>query len=323
MFFQQGLKTKLEDRLRKRFGINLLDQQSKNRELAKLGSIDGSLATIDLSSASDSISLKMLEWLLPRDFLGCLKLLRCDRTKLPSGEVIPLHMISTMGNAFTFPLQCIIFASCIKATFRVMGIPFLPMPSKGRRFIDASLAPNVGVNGDDLIVPSVAFKTVCRVLSLLGFTVNAEKSFSEGYFRESCGADWFRGRPCRGVYLKDQSAQNAPYVTWNRLSFWSAQVGIPLTRSLFYLLRTAERLEVPWDESDSSGFKVARRSRKRSLRQTRDGNFIYYRLEPRSRELTFVKNSLSAEGYSVRVPRGEKERVFNPFGYLLSYLVGT
>jgi hypothetical protein len=211
MFYQKGLETRLLKRLRDVFGINLLDQQAKNRELAKNGSTDGSLATIDLSSASDSISLKMLEWLLPRDFIGVLKLLRCPTTKLPSEEIIPLHMVSTMGNAFTFPLQCIIFASCIKAVYRVMEIPWRPMPSKGANRFASDYRPNVGVNGDDLIVETVAYKTVCRILSLLGFSVNAEKSFSEGYFRESCGADWFKGRPCRGVYLKDHSSENPPY----------------------------------------------------------------------------------------------------------------
>jgi hypothetical protein len=325
MFFQQGFRSLLEDRLRERFGINLLDQQTKNRVLARNGSIDGGLATIDLSSASDSIGLKMLEWLLPRDFMSWLKLLRCPKSRLPSGDLIDLHMVSTMGNAFTFPLQCIIFASCIKAVFRVMEIPWRPHPGFSR--VDWSTfsrneSPNVGVNGDDLIVPSVAYKTVCRVLTLLGFTVNAEKSFSEGYFRESCGADWFRGKPCRGYYLDDESAPNAPYVAWNRLSYWSAQVGIPLPRSLSYLLRCARRIEVPWDESDSAGFKVANRSRKQSP-QNGDGSFIYSRLEPRLRELTFVPDLVSVDCMHVRVPKSErKKRVFNPFGYLIAYLGG-
>lgn len=325
MFFQQGLRARLEDRLRKWFHIDLVDQQAKNRYLAKIGSIDGSLATLDLSSASDSISMKMLRWLLPQDMLSWLSLLRCPKTELPSGEVIPLHMVSTMGNAFTFPLQCIIFASCIKAVYRVMGIPWRPCPSKTRidwsTFV-ANYTPNTGVNGDDLIVPSVAYKTVSRVLTLLGFVVNPEKSFSEGYFRESCGADWFKGKPVRGYYLEDQSTQHAPYVAWNRLSYWSAQVGIPLPRSLSYLLRCARRIEVPWDEADSAGFKVANLSRKNVSRDT-NGSIIYSRLEPRVRKLSFVYDELAVDGMSVRVPSSEKrERVFNPFGYLLAYLGG-
>lgn len=318
MFFQQGLKTKMEERLSYYYGINLVDQQAKNRELAKLGSLTGRLGTIDLSSASDSISLKMLQYLLPKQMFGVLSQLRCGQTEHPNGGLIDLHMVSTMGNAFTFPLQCIIFASLISAVYKVMGIPWRPMRIRQKvafpfNHTSTSHDWNVGVNGDDLIVEHRAYGMVCRLLDLLGFTVNPEKSFNEGHFRESCGADWFQGKPVRGFYLKDHNAQNAPYVAYNRLSYWSSQTGIPLTRTLNYLLKCGKFLAVPWSESDSAGYKLALSSIRRP-RQDRNGSFIYSRLEPRARRLTFGDETL-------RGPDSDK-RVWNPHGFLLASIEG-
>lgn len=60
MFYQLGLGAVLEDRLRNVFDISLASQPELNRELARVGSIFNSFSTIDLSSASDSMSMKML-----------------------------------------------------------------------------------------------------------------------------------------------------------------------------------------------------------------------------------------------------------------------
>jgi len=66
-WFQLGLGHILEERLKSRFNIDLSTQQFVNRNLARLGSITDGLSTIDLSSASDSISIKMCQWALPPD----------------------------------------------------------------------------------------------------------------------------------------------------------------------------------------------------------------------------------------------------------------
>jgi len=54
MWLQKGVGSFIRAQL-KRTGINLNDQ-SKNSSLARLGSLSGDLATLDLSSASDSVS---------------------------------------------------------------------------------------------------------------------------------------------------------------------------------------------------------------------------------------------------------------------------
>jgi len=85
------------------FGVNLRDQ-SVNQRYALLGSIDGSLATIDLSSASDTVSYALVMSLLPSGWFDLLDLFRSECVEVPGG-VIELEKFSSMGNAYTFELR--------------------------------------------------------------------------------------------------------------------------------------------------------------------------------------------------------------------------
>ena len=251
MWMQLGVGAILSERLKTFFGINLSTQPDKNRELARHGSIFESFATIDLESASDSISNNMLRWLLPRSFLGVLKSLRCPTTKLPSGEVLELNMVSTMGNGFTFPLQTIIFSAVVTSVYRYLGIPLI-------RWSKASMG-NYGVFGDDIIIRTDAARYVSRVLHLLGFVVNRDKSFVEGPFRESCGADYFLGSNVRGVYIKRLETLQDSFAAINLLNRWSSKSQVFLPESVSYLLgliRHPERFFVPPDEDDVAGIHI-------------------------------------------------------------------
>lgn len=185
MWFQLGLGAILEDRLKSYFGIRLDKQPDLNRTLARTGSIDGDIVTIDLESASDSLSLKMLSYMLPRSLYGILTTLRCPATTLPSGSELELNMVSTMGNGFTFPLQTMLFAAVVRGVNN--------WHRKTWRNVPRLSGVNFGVFGDDIICPVRIERDVIRVLNLLGFVVNTTKSYVEGPFRESCGADWFLG----------------------------------------------------------------------------------------------------------------------------------
>lgn len=254
MWMQLGMGSILERRLNSFFGINLSIQPDRNRELTRHGSIFESFATIDLESASDSISNNMLRWLLPRSFFGVLKSLRCPSTKLPSGEVLELNMVSTMGNGFTFPLQTMIFSSVVIAVYRYLGIPVT-------RASQVKMG-NYGVFGDDIIVVPHAARYVIRVLNLLGFVVNSDKSFVEGPFRESCGADYFLGSNVRGVYIKRLKTLQDLFVAINLLNRWSSKTQVFLPESVSYLMaliRHPERFFVPPDEDDAAGIKIPRR----------------------------------------------------------------
>lgn len=249
MLFQKGIGRVIEYRLRQVYGIDLAKQPDINREMARLGSIDGRYGTIDLKSASDSISLAMLERFMPRSQLKWLKLARSSLTVLPDGREEVLHMVSSMGNGFTFPLQTAIFACLVQSVYTVLALPMQwgKKGCGGKRY---------GVFGDDIIVIREAYDLTVRALSALGFTVNETKSFNTGQFRESCGRDYVNGHDVRGVYLKALCSPGDVYSAINRLNRWSAKHGIPLPRAVSYLRTGCRFIGVPYDEADDAGIKV-------------------------------------------------------------------
>lgn len=109
LWFQKGIGSVIRRRL-KRVGINLNSQQ-QNRDLALEGSKTGSLATIDLSSASDTVSYWLVERLLPPDWFEALEQCRSRYGVLDerSGDKILYRKFSSMGNGYTFELETLIF----------------------------------------------------------------------------------------------------------------------------------------------------------------------------------------------------------------------
>jgi len=160
--------------------------QSESRHLAYLGSLDRGLSTIDLKSASDRISLYVLERLFRRapSFLRAVHACRSPYIQLPSGEVRWKVKAFSQGTALTFPIQSIIF---LLVTLAANGVSSFESP-KCRRLIG-----KVRVFGDDIVTPTTGFEDVSSLLTLLGLKVSSNKSFTSGYFRESCGGDYYRG----------------------------------------------------------------------------------------------------------------------------------
>jgi len=312
MFYQLGLGDLMVDRLKSFFGIDLSIQQARNRDLAEAGSLDfkvnrnppeDGLVTIDLSKASDSIGLKMLERTFPRDFLAWLRLLRCRETEMPNGDKVQLNMVSTMGNGFTFPLQTMIFCCVVEACHRVCEYP----AERG----------SWGVNGDDIICGKFVAPYVNRLLALLGFTVNASKSFLEGPFRESCGADFFQGQPVRGVYIKSLKHPHNRYAVINQLNLWQVRQGLKLPRTTKRLVNSVKYLPVPLWENDDAGIRVPFRLVKDMRVHKELQSVIYRRWVPRPRHMTIGDDGV------ISYPRFAKERVYNPSGLLIAFLNGS
>lgn len=304
MYAQLGLASILESRLYQYFGIDLATQPDRNRELANRGSVDGSFATIDLSSASDSMALGMLKEILPLEVFEVLNLLRSPTSMLPSGKQVQLHMVSTMGNGFTFPLQTIIFAAVVSASYDMHSLERVRGGRNG--------PVNFGVFGDDIVVDVKVYHTVCRLLELLGFQINAEKSFFEGPFRESCGGDFFRGRHVRGVYVKTLRTVQDRAVVLNRLHEWTSVTGVFLpktTRNLF--LSLPKRFVPPWENYDAGiqvpFWLVAPMRRSKDLQ-----SIIYRKWVPRTKRLDVT---------NIR-QLGRNRRIYNPSGLYLSFLRG-
>jgi hypothetical protein len=184
LWFQKALGSMIRRRLR-RVGVDL-NSQERNQRLARVGSKFNNLATVDFSSASDSISTSTVWNLLPPRWFALLDLTRSQFGSL-DGTLIEYEKFSSMGNGFTFELESLIFYalafSCCK-----------------KLHLDTKM---VSVYGDDVIIPVEAFDLFVEICKIYGFTVNVQKSYSSGHFRESCGSHYFDGKDCKPYYLKD------------------------------------------------------------------------------------------------------------------------
>lgn len=174
-FFSQGLGLLLREKLEDRTPIRLASAQEVHKNLAREGSRSGKYATLDLSKASDSFVWDHITKLVPVDWLPVLEMLRTPNIKI-DGEITPYRSYMLMGSGHTFPLQTILFYSLARAATELL-----------------KLRGPVRVFGDDIIVPNDCAPYLSTVLADLGFSLNTEKSFWQGNFRESCGGDYFNG----------------------------------------------------------------------------------------------------------------------------------
>ncbi len=173
-FFQLGLGALMKRRLGKA-GLDLRHGKEIHVQAAQAASFNGLNATIDLSSASDTVSRNLVKLLLPYRWFQALDSLRSPFTVIDS-DVVRLEKFSSMGNGFTFELETVLFASIVQACCpgSILGVDVL-------------------VFGDDIIVPSSSYCECVAALRFFGFSPNPKKSFSTGPFRESCGGDFFQG----------------------------------------------------------------------------------------------------------------------------------
>jgi hypothetical protein len=183
-FMQLGLGEYLKERLRVHAKQDLSDQ-SRNQVLARVASMTGNCATIDLSSASDTLAFSVVFDLLPEPWVDLLALFRTGHMEY-GGREYELEKFSSMGNGYTFELESLIFWALSSACTELSGG-------------DQSF---VSVYGDDIIVPVGAVDLLMATLTWCGFNLNREKSFWTGPFRESCGADWLDGDAVRPVFKK-------------------------------------------------------------------------------------------------------------------------
>lgn len=163
-------------------GVDWTDQ-TRNQELARKGSVDGSLATLDLSEASDRLSLQVVAAFLPPYLKRWVMAFRSTTASLKD-RVVRLEKFAPMGSALTFVMESLVFYGVASYACMVSG-----MDMSSRRIVNRQLS----AYGDDLIVPTEYAPAVISHLESIGLKVNLRKSFWSGYFRESCGADWLYG----------------------------------------------------------------------------------------------------------------------------------
>lgn len=186
LFFQKAAGRILRRKLRNR-GYDL-NTDRRSQQAAFWGSRFGALATVDFSAASDTISTELLRQVLPSKWFALLDILRSPRYTFDGAVYHDFNKFSSMGNGFTFELESLLFLSAALAVCEELG----------------SDTSNVTVFGDDIIIPGECVNAYASFCAFLGFKVNTKKSYSTSYYRESCGAYYFKGVNVKPLFLKKE-----------------------------------------------------------------------------------------------------------------------
>lgn len=215
---QQSVRYALEDAISKspwlRRFIDIHDQSS-NVNAAQVGSEFMQLDTIDLSSASDSVSMRLVKKVFPRELLLDLLATRSRMVELPDGTMFHPDKFAPMGSAVCFPVQSVFYLAVVLTSYYRYVFGHGHRLSRGRlesllrSTIDGE--PELGVSGlrtirvygDDIICDSRITAAVMDNLTSLGFNVNQKKSFTgSSCFRESCGGFFHMGSDVTPFTLK-------------------------------------------------------------------------------------------------------------------------
>jgi hypothetical protein len=166
--------------------------QTRNQELARQASIDGGMATIDLSSASDRLSRGLIYELLPEDVLDVvsdyIEEIMLGEVADENGArydqvVIGMRIFATSGNPITFISEGVFFAALTDLAYRIYGWCG-GLAHELKQF---------SVYGDDIVVDTRVAPILIDLLTTLGCKVNQEKTFCNGGYRESCGVEYLNG----------------------------------------------------------------------------------------------------------------------------------
>lgn len=190
---QQILLRFLFDQCRKHFGVHFIDfkDQGKSGDMVLKASLDRSLATVDLSDASDRLTCWTVERMV-RSNASLLRALHAARTRYIRDEIsdvlgfLSIRKFASQGTATTFPVMslvmlCIALGCTLSSTDKVTWARLRELRTKVRVF------------GDDIILPKHGYARLVRAMELLQLKVNVAKSYVDGHFRESCGTDGYLG----------------------------------------------------------------------------------------------------------------------------------
>jgi len=232
MYNQQGVHRSLKQFVRVHdflSGHIDLGRQSMNAVLAIRSSLDQKFATIDLSSASDTVTHRLVKLVFRGTFVyPFLVGLRSQTVRLPSGKVLTMAKYAPMGSALCFPVETLIFACAVELAVR-----------RARRTHLGSY-PEWRVYGDDIIVSDAIYDDVVLVLESLGFKINDSKSFrSPSRFRESCGGHGYDGIDVTPMKISRRFVSVKGRITSRRASSYEGLIDMANTAYVyqFSLLR--------------------------------------------------------------------------------------
>lgn len=181
-----------------------LHDQMRNYNLAKLGSKDNSISTIDIHGASDSVSRELCALVLPTHVCYDIEKVVAWNSVSPKWAKSyhrTYFMMSTMGNRVTFPLETLMFSAIVLLAYELCT-------NQDFEHMDEWIEDEIAVYGDDIICPTNLAPTVCDLLEAFGFEVNWTKSFiGQEYFRESCGGEFYKGVSVSSLYWPRKEIQ--------------------------------------------------------------------------------------------------------------------
>jgi len=245
LWFQLAIGKFISESLRS-VGLNIEVQQNINRRYALEGSKFSNqwrdpFCTIDLSSASDLISLDLVKLLLPPELLQVILMTRSPEIRIDNNWTT-LPMVSTMGCGFTFPLLTLICSALTYAANKHHKGGYLDFKQ-------------CAIFGDDIIVRKSVYLDTISVLSRAGLVVNESKSFCSGLFRESCGFDCYNGIIISPFYIRSLKTYEDVTIALNQALHWSS-IHKPLYNVLEYLsslLPKSKKCKVPYRFLPSEG----------------------------------------------------------------------
>lgn len=215
--------------------------QAPNRADAIYGSLDGHIATIDSSSASDSVSKELLRLVMPPRVYNLI-MEAASTHALVGNKSVKLYIALTSGTGLTFTTETIVFIIIVRVAY-----------SWYTTYTGEELLP-FHVFGDDITIDARVYDLVVEIMTECGFVVNLEKSYSSGtLYRESCGVEAYHGYHWDATYYpRSGVVGSTPAETVAR---WTE-----LQRKLYYPSPSAARfmemctkLVAPWMTISKAG----------------------------------------------------------------------
>lgn len=187
---QLGIHVVVARLLSEKAGVDLSDQ-GWNQKLASQGSRQWEdrdpYCTLDKENASALLCKSLPRVLFPPAWYKILMRTRTPNYKPvrgmfdPPRNEVPYEMYGGMGNGTTFCIQTLVFWA---GAFATSGC------KKVEDFVESR---SYAVYGDDVVLRKGHAKKYMQLMQYLGFRFNKKKTFTDGPFRESCGADFYAG----------------------------------------------------------------------------------------------------------------------------------
>jgi len=176
-------------------------RQDVNGRLALSGSKGGHWVTMDMKEASDRVSCALVTNLFrdcPR-LLEALMAVRTPDTCLPNGEIVHMKKYAPMGSSLCFPVESIVFfALGVGVIMNEWTLDAQPAAKQVKNFNPYGAkvlraARRLFIYGDDIIARSEDYALLLQYYPTVGLLFNTDKCCTQGFFRESCGVDAYKG----------------------------------------------------------------------------------------------------------------------------------